>query len=230
VLDRLMHGGPRLTAGARVGRSAAGRPITLTASGVPGARRRVLVVGCTHGTECAGVAVARRVQRGPSGCPPAGADIWAVPDLDPDGRMSGSRLNGRGVDLNRNFAAGWRPAGRPGDLEYPGPRPFSEPETRTARAIVRAFRPQVTVWFHQQAEPLVRAWRRSVPAARRYARMAGLPFRRMPWLAGTAPHWQNTMFPGSASFVVELGLGKLSDRAARRHARAVLALAGVRWR
>jgi murein peptide amidase A len=155
-------------------------------------------------------------------------DIWSLPDVDPDGRASGSRLNGRGVDLNRNFPAGWRPNGVPGDLEYSGPRPFSEPETRTARAVIRAARPRLTVWFHQQAEVLVRAWGPSVPAARRYARLVGLPFRRMRWPAGTAPHWQNTAFPGTSSFVVELAPGPLSTAAARRHAEAIFALASGR--
>jgi murein peptide amidase A len=225
--ELLGAGGPRISAGVRVGRSAGGRPIVATASGNPAAAERVLVVGCIHGTECAGMAVARRVLRGPAGCPPDDADIWTLPDLDPDGRATGSRLNGHGVDLNRNFSAGWRPIGVPGDLEHSGPRPFSEPETRTARAVVRALRPRLTVWFHQQAEALVRAWGPSVPAARRYARLVGLPFRRMRWPAGTAPHWQNTAFPGTASFVVELPPGPLSAAAARRHAHAVHVLAGV---
>jgi murein peptide amidase A len=225
LVPLLRGSGPRLIAGVRVGRSVAGRPIRVTASGAPTAAAHVLVVGCIHGTECAGRAVARRVLRGPAGCPPADADIWSLGNLDPDGSAARSRLNGRGVDLNRNFAAGWRPMWRRWDPEYSGPRPFSEPETRTARAIVRAFRPQLTVWFHQQAEPLVRAWGQSVPAARRYARLARLPFRRMRWPAGTAPHWQNTGFPGSVSFVVELPPGRLATADARRHARAVLALA-----
>ena len=32
----------------------------------------------------------------------------------------------------------------------------------------------------------------------------------MPWLAGTAPNWQNNTFPGTASFVVELPDGPAS--------------------
>jgi protein MpaA len=223
--DRAPTPATRVLTGVRVGHSAGGRPIVVSASGDPAARRRVLVVGCIHGTECAGIAVARRVLRG---CPPGGADIWSLPDLDPDGRSAGTRLNGHGVDLNRNFPAGWREIGRPGDLEYSGPRPFSEPETRAARAVIRAARPQLTVWFHQQAEALVRAWGPSVPAARRYARLVGLPFRRMRWPAGTAPHWQNTAFPGTASFVVELAPGPLSAAAARRHAHGIRVLASAR--
>jgi protein MpaA len=220
-------GGARLVFRAPLGRSSAGRPIVVTKSGNPSADRRVLVVGCIHGTECAGIPVSRLVQRGPAGGPPLGADIWVVPDLNPDGRALGTRLNGRGVDLNRNFPVAWRPIGVRWDPEYSGPRPFSEPETRIARRLVRAFHPQITVWFHQQADPLVRAWGPSVRVARRYARRVGLPFRRMPWLEGTAPHWQNTAFPGTTSFVVELPYGPLGAGDVARHARAILSLSGV---
>jgi protein MpaA len=220
-------GGARLVFRAPLGRSSSGRAIVVTKSGDPKAARRVLVVGCIHGTECAAIPVTRLVQRGPAGGPPLAADIWVVPDLNPDGRSLGTRLNGRGVDLNRNFLTAWRPLGVRWDPEYSGPRPFSEPETRIARRLVRSFRPHITIWFHQQADRLVRAWGPSVRIARRYARRVGLPFRRMPWLDGTAPHWQNTAFPGTTSFVVELPYGSLSAADARRHARAILRVAGV---
>jgi protein MpaA len=206
------------------GRSAQGRPLTVTAAGDEHAARRVLVVGCIHGTECAGVTVARRVRRA---APPAGSRVFVITELNPDGRAAGTRVDGRGVDLNRNFPTAWRPIGVRGDPQFSGPRPFSEPETRFAHRVVRSVRPVVTIWFHQQAEALVRAWGPSFGAARRYARAVGLPLRRMPWMDGTAPHWQNATFPGSASFVVELAPGRLSARAAARHARAVLALAEV---
>jgi hypothetical protein len=82
----------------------------------------------------------------------------------------------------------------------------------------------VTIWFHQP-QGLVRAWGRSIAAARRYARLAGMRFRPIRWPAGTAPNWQNHRFPGTSSFVVELPPGPLSRAAAARQARAVLRLA-----
>ena len=91
-----------------------------------------------------------------------------------------------------------------------------------SRQLVRRFRPDVTVWFHQP-QRLVRAWGKSVPTARRYARATGLPFRRLRWIGGSAPQWQNRAF-GAVSFVVELPPGELPPRAADRHARALLAL------
>jgi murein peptide amidase A len=208
------------------GRSVEGRELVVF--GTRSAGRGVLVVGCIHGTECAGVAIARRLAT--QGCPPCHADVWTVPDLNPDGHRRGTRGNARGVDLNRNFAGGWQPIGARGDPQYAGPRSFSEPESRAARRLVRRIRPAVTVWYHQGQGPLVRAWGPSVPSARLYAKRARLPFRRMPWLAGTAPHWQNVAFPGTSSFVVELPDGRLTRIQAGRHARAVAALARDRDR
>jgi protein MpaA len=186
----------------------------------------VLVFGCIHGDECAGVAAAERSLE--LGCPPPGDGLVVVPNLNPDGRALGTRLNANGVDLNRNFAVDWRPRGTAWDPEYPGPRPFSEPESRIARRLIRALRPDVTVWFHQQAESLVRAWGPSAAAARVYARLAGLPFVRMPWMAGTAPNWQNRSFPGTSSFVVELPDPGPVDVDANAH--ALFSLAGALMR
>jgi murein peptide amidase A len=205
-----------------VGRSARGRAIRLAELGDRTSEREVLVVGCIHGTECAGTRIARRLE---SARAPAGARLWVIENLNPDGRALGTRLNGRGVDLNRNFPSEWRPIGRRFDPQYSGPRPFSEPETRLARDLVRSIQPDVSIWFHQP-QNLVRAWGGSVPAARRYARLAGERFRAIRWPAGTAPNWQNQRFEGMVSFVVELAPGPLSDLAVERHARAVRALLG----
>ena len=130
------------------------------------------------------------------------------------------RQNGRGVDLNRNFGSGWVPIGERWDPEYSGPRPWSERETRLARKLILQARPDVTIWYHQP-QALVRAWGQSRGMARRYARLAREPYQSIPWPHGTAPNWQNHRFPGTASFVVELPAGSLSDAAAARHARAV---------
>jgi murein endopeptidase len=205
-----------------LGRSSRGRPITLHRLGAPDARNRILVVGCIHGTECAGLAVTRRLLAARA---PAGIAFWIVPNLNPDGLARGTRQNGGGVDLNRNFGSEWTPIGRPWDPQYSGPRPWSEPETRLARKLVLRVRPTVSIWFHQP-QAVVRAWGPSVRAARRYARLAREPFRALRWPNGTAPNWQNHRFPGASSFVVELPHGSLSPRAAKRYVRAILGLAG----
>jgi protein MpaA len=202
----------------RIGTSVRGAAITAVRAGDMGSSTHALVVGCIHGNECAGTAVTRILARSSPT-----ADLWVVPNLNPDGFALGRRQNARGVDLNRNFPSEWRAGGRPWDPEYSGPRPLSEPETRTALRLIRRVKPSVTIWFHQP-QSLVRAWGQSVPAARRYARLAGMSFRAIRWPRGTAPNWQNHRFPGTSSFVVELPAGPLTPAAANRQARVVLAL------
>ena len=50
-------------------------------------------------------------------------------------------------------------------------------------------------------------------------------FYHHPWLAGTAPNWQNHHYPRSASFVVELPAGTLTPLEIRQQVEAVLVLA-----
>jgi murein peptide amidase A len=200
-----------------LGRSERGRAIVAIHTGNPRGLP-VLVVGWIHGTECAGIAVARALERVRTGL-----DLWIVPNLDPDGYALGRRQNGRGVDLNANWSSGWRAGGRPWDTYYPGPRPFSERETRIARNLILRIRPRVTVWFHQHMN-LVWAWGQSSRAGRIYARAAGMRFYHHHWLPGTAPNWQNHDPPGTASFVVELPAGRLSACQVHRHVRALLRL------
>ncbi|MDX6603322.1 MAG: murein peptide amidase [Solirubrobacterales bacterium] len=208
-----------------VGHSAGGRPIGLRQLGDPGIAGKVLIIGCIHGDECAGSGIVPTS----GGCPDPRSNTFVVRNLNPDGATIGTRLNGRGVDLNRNFPSQWRPIGRRGDAQYSGPHPFSEPETRLAARIVEGLAPDVTIWFHQhQGErPLVRAWGRSAPAGRLLARLAQIPFRPLPWPAGTAPNWQNHRFPGSSSYVVELPPGPLSPNLHSRLNNAIIRIA--RW-
>jgi murein peptide amidase A len=200
-----------------VGESVRGREIRVHHVGDPSAPYRVLVIGCIHGNECEGAEVTHRLV---SHRAPVGVQFWIVHVLNPDGRRLRVRQNGRGVDLNRNFGSEWIPIGQRWDPEYSGPRPWSEPETRIARDLVKRIRPQATIWYHQP-QALVRAWGPSRPLARRYARLAGEPYRSIRWPDGTAPNWQNHRFPGAAAFVVELPDGELSARRAALHARAV---------
>jgi protein MpaA len=166
---------------------------------VAGAGPRILVVGCIHGNECEGLEVTRLLERSHSK-----ADLWLLPQLNPDGYASRSRTNARGVDLNRDFLAA------------------TQRETRIARKLILRLRPDVTIWFHQP-QAVVRAWGPSRTVARRYARLAGVPYRTWEWPPGSASRWQNGL--GQRSFVVELGAGELNDAVARRYANAVLRLA-----
>src|SRR5436309_13169513 len=94
----------------QLGRSEGGRPILALRVGDPHGRR-VLVVGCIHGNECAGIAIARALARAQTR-----ADLWIVPNLNPDGYARGARQDGRGVDLNANWSSGWHGGGRSWDV------------------------------------------------------------------------------------------------------------------
>jgi protein MpaA len=207
-----------------IGHSVDGRAIRPVVLGDPGAARRVLVVGCIHGTETAGIPIVRRlIQAGA----PAGAQIVAVVSVNPDGCARGTRQNAHGVDLNRNFPSNWSAIGRPGDLQYSGTRPLSEPESRYAVALIRQLKPEITIWFHQP-QGVVRAWGQSVPTARRFAELAGFPYRSIEWPYGTASNWQNHAFSGTASFVVELPPGRATH--VGRWVRAIRAIAAEGYR
>jgi hypothetical protein len=136
-----------------------------------------------------------------------------------------TRQNARGVDLNRNAAAGWRDLGPRGTRYHAGRRPFSEPETRALRALILFARPALTLWYHQPLGLVDPPEAGSAAPARRYAALTGLPVRRLPAYPGSLSRWQNAGRAAS-SFVVELPAGPLRPGAAQRHADAVLALAG----
>jgi murein peptide amidase A len=205
-----------------VGHSVDGRALRPVVLGNAAAAHPVLVVGCIHGSEPAGLAVTRRLIA--AGAAPAGTEIVVVPALNPDGCARGTRGNAHGVDLNRNFPSNWSRIGRPGDPQYSGPRPLSEPETRYAVALIERLRPAITIWFHEP-QGVVRAWGQSRPVARRFAALAAYPYRSIAWPFGTAANWQNHRFPGTASFVVELPPGALPAARVARWVRAIRELA-----
>jgi hypothetical protein len=194
-----------------IGESTRGQPIRAFTAG--SGRPRILVIGSVHGNEPAGTVVATRLLH----ARPRRGTLTVVQDLNPDGHARKRRWNARGVDLNRNFPGTWRGGRRHGSGSA------SEAETRLAIDLIGGLRPDVTIWFHQP-QALVRAWGRSVPVARRYARLAGMRFARLPWPPGSATAWQHGALPGSRAFVVEIPAGELGIREAGLYARAVLQL------
>jgi len=174
-------------------------------------------VGCIHGNEPGGIGVALLLAHNP----PPGIHLWIVPVLNPDGRARDTRGNAHGVDLNRNFPYRWRPL----DGVYEsGPRPLSEVEARLAYRLILRVRPAVSIWFHQHLD-LVWASGGDLRVTRAFAHASGLPYRRLPPLAGSAIDWQNHALPGTTAFAAELPAGWPSAAARVRYARAVAAAA-----
>jgi protein MpaA len=196
------------------------RPIVAVERGDPHSPRKILVVGCIHGNECAGLAIVRALEREPA---PHGVDLWIVESLNPDGYAHGTRQNAHGVDLNRNFPEQWR---RLVGVYDSGLRPLSEPESRIAYHLALRLHPVVSIWFHQHLA-VVDDSAGDVAVEGRFARLTGLPLRRLTRDPGSATTWESIRFPRATSFVVELPAGELSDAQATRYAAAVEAVAAA---
>jgi hypothetical protein len=122
---------------------------------------RVLVIGGIHGDELTSASIVFRwleLLQKPDG--EAAQYHWQViPVLNPDGLLARppTRVNARGVDLNRNFPTyNWlREAPRYWEAKtgrdprrYPGISPLSEPESRWLHDEITRFKPDVIVSIH----------------------------------------------------------------------------------
>jgi protein MpaA len=200
-----------------LGDSVQGREIVAVEVAGAHPRTSVLVVGCIHGNEPAGIAIAHALTHVQ---PPSGVALWIVPDLNPDGVAAGTRQNAHGVDLNRNFPTRWQPQD---GIFNSGPRPLSEPESRLAYRLILRVRPAVSIWFHQHAD-LVDDSSGNRALERRFAAIAGLPLRPLTRYGGSAVTWESARFPGTSPFVVELPAGSPSLASLQRYVRAVLSV------
>ena len=83
------------------------------------------------------------------------SEIFMIPIANPLGRYSVERgntcqrVNENGVDLNRNWESHWEAdEASYGSDVYPGKQAFSEPETKTLKAIVDKYAPSMFVTVH----------------------------------------------------------------------------------
>jgi protein MpaA len=116
---------------------------------------RIVVLASIHGDEAETTVVVSEALR----CIPK-SDLQAAVILsgNPDGMLRGTRGNGRGVDLNRNFpTSNWSPdpvcyKSRANDARdialSPGAEPASEPETRALLSLVERLHPRAVVSLH----------------------------------------------------------------------------------
>ncbi len=137
-----------------------------------------LLIALREGSELGGIDVSRAMQ---------GRSITVVPCLNPDGveiairggqgalhlgaeaqrislgDYSGWQANGRGVDIEHNFDAGWQmlrrleaEAGIKGPMPacFGGHSPMSEPETRAAANLCKTFEISKLFTFHSQGEEI----------------------------------------------------------------------------
>ncbi len=115
----------------------------------------IVILAAIHGDETETTVVVSEALR----CIPSG-DLRAAVILcgNPDGMLRGTRGNGRGVDLNRNFpTANWSAdsvhyKSRASDARdialSPGAEPASEPETQALLALLKRLKPRAVVSLH----------------------------------------------------------------------------------
>ena len=206
----------------QIGTSVGGRPITAVRRGEVGGRV-VLVIGVIHGDEAAGALIVDRLGQLDV---PAGVDLWLVPSMNPDGQADVDRHNANQVDLNRNFPYKWGPIGSPGDGQYAGTGPASEPETQAMVAFIDEIRPDLVIWYHQDLFRIAPGTGRDGTIRARYAELVGLPVVSITGgtYTGVAATWARRAIDPGVAFIVELG-PTLSADEADVHARAVLTVA-----
>jgi protein MpaA len=199
-----------------------GRPITVVHRGTPGGPV-VLVVGVIHGDEDAALPIIDRLATMPL---PPGFDLWLMPMMNPDGQANQVRGNGNGVDLNRNFPYDWQPISHPGDWQYSGTGPASEPETAAFVTFASRIQPALTLWYHQDLNIISPTKGRDGPLRVKYAQMTGMPMGGISGgiYHGVAGGWVVHRVPHAMSFIVELG-PTLAPEQVQVHADAVVAIA-----
>ena len=118
----------------------------------------------------------------------------------------------------------WMPTLRPegADLDR-APR---EPGAAALRQAVADLRPRTTVLYRTGPAAVVRAAGTGQAAARRYARLTGIPFR--PADPGGLAGWIQAVRPGAAAITVELPAGRMPHLEAQRHGYAIQRLALTR--
>jgi hypothetical protein len=185
-----------------IGESTKGRPIKAYCLGDPEAKNVYLVLGQMHGDEPAGRLITR--DRLLNKDPVKDVALWVIPTMNPDGSIRGTRVNARGVDLNRNFPSKtWVKQGK-GTRYWSGPRPASEPETR---AIVRFFskiQPRTIVSIHQPLSSVDFSGG-SKAVTQWLAKELDLPVAHIKVSGGgTMTSWYNAEYPKKTAVTVEL--------------------------
>ena len=207
-----------------IGQSVLGRQIVAYRTGTEGGRV-ALVIGNTHGDEPKGVDVTRALRLIGA---PAGIDLWIVDTINPDGLADNTRTNHRGVDLNRNFSWNWGYiAASSTNDQYSGEAPADQPETQAIQNLITLIRPQITIWYHQDANRVsVGGQRPEIP--REYARLVGQVVADTPCTAGctgTGTQFANHTVASGTAFLVELpDSASVTPSVVELHAEAVLSV------
>ena len=137
--------------------------------------RPILLMGGVHGDEPLGVHLAQQTLK------LLEKDLrnkilvpWVlIPCLNPDGYKNNTRVNGRGVDLNRNYPSkSWSPTAEK-ERYNPGPHPASEAETKAIVGLIEKTKPRLIIHCHSWEPMVVCAGEPGLNDAERLSRSSG---------------------------------------------------------
>lgn len=120
---------------------------------------RVLLIGGIHGDELVAVSISFQWMKRLEADSGRRFHWRVLPSTNPDGLLArpSTRVNSRGVDLNRNFPSKdwdsgalpyWEKRTKRDPRRYPGPKALSEPETQWLVEQIDTFKPDVIVSIH----------------------------------------------------------------------------------
>jgi protein MpaA len=150
---------------------------TSTGMGIPAFRfgqqgPKVLILGGVHGNETEGTTAAFGLLRHFAKDFTFKLQLTLIPAFNLDGVINQSRLNGSGVDLNRNLPTkDWNP--KAFDPKYPpGPTPGSEPENKALVKFLEEEKPKFILSLHSW-KPLLNVNGACLPEAQVLSKMTG---------------------------------------------------------
>jgi hypothetical protein len=137
-------------------------------------QRPVLLMGGIHGDEPEGVRLAEETLAWLKTRPRSTVVPWIViPCLNMDGYANRTRVNGRGVDLNRNYpSVDWSPKAEK-ERYFPGTAPASEPEIQGVVELIKRFDPRLLIHCHSWKPMIVGTGDRSKLDAVRLGKSSG---------------------------------------------------------
>jgi protein MpaA len=141
-------------------------------------RQPLLLMGGVHGDEPLGVRLAQETleflrQDEQSARPQVRLPWVLIPILNVDGFRKGTRVNGRGVDLNRNYPSRcWSPEAAK-ERYFPGPSPASEAEIKALVQLIQQIQPRLIIHCHSWKPMVVAAGEPGLRDAQRLSRSSG---------------------------------------------------------
>lgn len=109
----------------------------------------ILLMGGIHGDEPEGVRLAQDTLGWLKSNTAAHLAPWIlIPCLNVDGFKNRTRVNGRGVDLNRNYPSrNWSKEAK-AERYFPGAMPASEPEIQGVVELIKSLEPRLLIHCH----------------------------------------------------------------------------------